>query len=228
MGIRSLRLVVCGAVAVPVLAGGLAWAPAAHAAGPDIPLPAPTPAISPAQTLPSVGAVTKTVEQVRAVADSTAKTVATTVRETPTVERVARTVLPSTDNTRPPATTKPAPHDLQRPAARAAKPDPRHEAPRSAARPPARASEVTARSGLSHAEAVAPATHRRSAPSPGGNPPSVPDSSPIGAGFGSAPLLLAFVAASAALAMPGLGRRMLPSRAEGLACALTLDLERPD
>ena len=232
MGIRLSRLVVCGAVAVPVLAGGLAWAPAAHAAGPGIPVPAAPPVISPAQPAPSTGAVTESVEQVRTVADSTARALVTTVRETPTVERVTR-ALPSTDNTRPPTTTKPAPHDLERSAARASKRDPAHKARGTAAHGTAahlsaRPSAVTARSGRSHAQAIAPAENHQSGSSPGGNPPSVPDSSPIGAGLGTAPLLLAFVAASAALAVPSLGRRMLPSLAGGVACALTLDLERPD
>ena len=226
MRIRSSRLVVCGAVAVPVLAGGLAWAPAAHAAGPGLPLPAAPPAIGSPRTVPSAGAVTGTVKQVRTVADSTARALGTTVREAPTVKRVTR-VLPSTDNTRPATTTKPAPHDLQRPAARASKPDPGHEARGTAAHPSARASAVAARSGRSRADAIAVATTHQPASSPGGDPPSVPDPSPTAAG-GSPPLPLAFLAASVALAIPGLGRRMLPSRAEGLACALTLDLERPD
>jgi len=226
LGIRSARLVVCGAVAVPVLAAGLAWAPAAHAAGPGVPLPA-APAISPARTVPSADAVTGTVEHVRTVADSTARALGETVRETPTVKRVTR-VLPSTDDKRPPATTKLAPRDVQRSAARDSKPDPHHGAPGTAAHPRWRPSAVAARSGPTRAETIVPAPQRQPVSSPGGNPPSVPNSSPMGAGVGSTPLLLAFLAASLALAIPGLGRRMLPSLAEGLAYALTLDLERPD
>jgi hypothetical protein len=59
-------------------------------------------------------------------------------------------------------------------------------------------------------------------------PPSGFLSGPSAGGTGFVLLFLALAAALSALAAPGLGRRLMPSIAEGRDCALTLHLERPD
>jgi hypothetical protein len=229
MRTRSSRLLVCAAVAV---AAGLGWSPAAHAAG-----LAASSAAQPA-SIPTLPAVTNAVKAttsgltgpqapVRAVVRTAPKPVRTAVGETLTVTHHVASVIPSTPRPTLPA-TKPAAVDRQHQSAAHATHRSAHRiTSRASARSSPQSGGALASRDRASTKAVAPSPRPEPA-SPGGEPPLVPDAGPLGAGAGSAPLLLAFLAATLVLAVPSRGRRMLPARAEGLACALTLDLERPD
>jgi hypothetical protein len=211
MRVRAPRLLVCGAVAVTA---GLAWSPAAHAAGLGTSLPAVTPSVS---TAPRVSAshVISTVDRVTGAV--TARVVAA---EQQTVARVRPTVSPQ------PTTRRAVPAAGDRAETSAVTHTRANNATQASVAPKRPA-------GHSPSAAI------RQAPA-GQNIRVVPKLSPLqpplgplgGADAAGSPgvalFFVALASALAALTAPGLGRRLFPSLAEGHGFSLIRDLERPD
>jgi len=220
LGTRSSRLRVGAAVAAPVLAATFGWTPAAHAAGPRVSLPAVSPPVSAVHSVTqtvagAVSAVTTRKSQVVAAAHQVVKHVATAV---------------SGSSTTIPAGSVPAAHATA-PTKLAVSSPRRHGAVQAAsAAPKWHADGLTTRIPADRrAEAAAGASAQVVPDLPGLQPPPgfFPGAS-AGGGSGFVLLFVALAAALSALAAPGLGRRLMPSLADGRDCALTLDLERPD
>jgi hypothetical protein len=218
----SSRLRVCGAVAAPVLATAFGWTPAAHAAGLRASLPAAPPPVSAAPAVATVHSVTQTV---------TGAVSAVTTQKTQVVaaaHHVATAV--SGSSTTAPARTAPA-AQAAAPTKRAVSSPRRHRAVQAATSAPKRHSNRVA-TGVAidrRADAAAGPTAQVVPELPASQllPGFLPGPS-AGGGSGFALLLVALAVALSALAAPGLGRRLMPSLADGRDCALTLDLERPD
>jgi hypothetical protein len=227
--IVNARLGLVGAAAIPLLAAAFAWAPTAHAAGPGPSLPTLP---SPPATVPQVTrVVAREVSSVAARVTPAANAASRALRHVTkavsaismATQSVARVVPPSAVKaSSPPAT---APHAASRASTRPTDRErPDRTGQRAAARPRAPLG-MRADSRSDQTSAAPIVTLPR--PSPLSGPLSVSGAGAAGAASGFAPLL-ALAAALLALAGPGRGRRMLQSIVEGRACALTLDLERPD
>jgi hypothetical protein len=219
---RSSRLRVCGAVAAPVLVAAFGWTPAAHAAGPGASLPT-VPPVSVAPAVAVVHAVRQTVAGAASTVGARRSPVVATARDV--VKRATTAVIG--------ASTTASPHTASAPKTgagateRADRAQPRHRAAQAASGAPqlARGSGPGVAVQLAAAGPSAQVAHEL----PGLQPPSGLFSGvTMGGGSGFALLFVALAAAFSGLAAPGLGRRLMPSIADGRDRALTLDLERPD
>ena len=223
MGTRSSWIRVCGAVAAPVLAAAFGWTPTARAGGPLASVPA-VPPVSASTVVSTAGSVTRTVTGAVSAVPVPKTPVVATVHHivkravavapaTTTTTHVSRSVPASTAGRATPAAPK-----------RTVRPQQRHRAARSVrthrmvpeVAPQPRGAKSTG--PIAQIVAALPRLKR-----PGGFL-----TGPNAGGIGFALLFVALVAALSALAAPGLGRRLMPSIADGRDCALTLDLERPD
>jgi hypothetical protein len=245
----SSRLRVLGAVAAPVAAAALAWAPLAHAADPGVLLPGTNAvaAAPPAQVLSTASAATESVEATVATATATATATSLPVRAVahkmirPTTRDVAETVAvaaPTAAHVPPVAATAadttgaaalPA-HRVRIRTKSAANGVPDPPAARISIRHPARRQAIaTSRPDRSRvAAAPSPARVAKALPSRGSPSGASSGADTAGTGSGVAPSAVALAATFASLAALLRGRRVVPSIADGRGCALTLDLERPD
>jgi hypothetical protein len=230
VGIRSSRLRVCGAVVAPVLLA-LGWTPAARAAGSGAPIPAvPASTTAVASTASSV---TQTVESAASAAPVPKSPAVPVVRHV--VKRVAPPLAPvapatpTSTHVAPPVVPAAKAGNTTSTAAKRAVPSRRHHAAQAADRAPKRLAGGAVPRAATHPRAtkrLSPAV--RVVVRMPGQPPGFFSGANAAGGSGLALLVVALAAAFSALAAPGLGRRLMPSIADGRDCALTLDLERPD
>ncbi len=225
MRTRSSRLRVCGAVAAPVLVAAFGWTPAAHAAGPGASLPS-VPPVSAAPAVAAVHSVTQTVAGAASAVGARKSPVVATAHD---VVKRATTAVTGTSTTAS-AHTAPAAKTGAGATKGADRAQPRHRAAQVASGAPKRAGGSAPGVAAQRGSDAAAGPSAQVVPElPGLQPPSgLFSGATAGGGSGFALVFVALAAALSALAAPGLGRRLMPSIADGRDRALTLDLERPD